>query len=45
MLNPILGPILSMPCFYPEGAPEDWCERHAAQARASTQKARSGASA
>lgn len=17
-----------MPCFYPEGAPQDWCERH-----------------
>ena len=18
-----------MPCFYPEGTPEEWCERHA----------------
>lgn len=20
-----------MPCFYPEGNPADWCERHAAE--------------
>lgn len=22
-----------MPCFYPEGNPADWCERHTAEAR------------
>lgn len=21
-----------MPCFYPEGNPADWCERHVAEA-------------
>lgn len=20
-----------MPCFYPEGAPDEWCERHASE--------------
>lgn len=23
-----------MPCFYPEGNPADWCERHVAEAHA-----------
>lgn len=21
-----------MPCFFPEGAPQDWCERHKREA-------------
>lgn len=29
-LNTLQSHLLRMPCFYPEGSPEEWCERHTA---------------
>jgi len=33
-----------MPCFYPEGEPGDWCERHVQEAAATLKPGRALAS-
>lgn len=33
--NPSSHTKSGMPCFYPEGDPTDWCQRHMAEARVS----------